>query len=59
MLRFADRLSREPKAATQQDIDVLRREGLSDHEILDLVQVVAFFNYVNRLTEGLGLEADD
>lgn len=40
------------------DVKPLREAGLDDHEILDVVQVAGFFNYVNRLTEGLGLRAD-
>ena len=32
--------------------------GLSDKDILDLNQVVSYFNYVNRIAEGLGIELE-
>lgn len=38
------------------DIDRLRAEGLDDRAIVDANQVVAYFNYVNRVADGLGVE---
>jgi uncharacterized protein YciW len=36
----------------------LRASGLTDRDIVDLNQVVAYFNYVNRIAEGLGVELE-
>ena len=33
----------------------LRRHGLSDEAIHDAIQVVSFFNYINRIAEGVGI----
>lgn len=33
--------------------------GLSDRDIVDANQVVAYFNYVNRVAKGLGVELED
>ncbi|MGD9548369.1 MAG: hypothetical protein AB7V45_12600 [Candidatus Krumholzibacteriia bacterium] len=40
------------------DLDPLRAHGLDDRAIVDLNQVVAYFNYVNRIAQGLGVELE-
>lgn len=40
---------------TEDDLTPLRAVGLSDRDILDLVQVVSYFNYINRVADGLGV----
>jgi uncharacterized peroxidase-related enzyme len=55
LLRFAEQLTREPSTVTASDIDALRHAGLDDRAILDLCAVVAYFNYANRVTLGLGV----
>ncbi len=37
------------------DIERLRGEGCSDEAIHDAIQVIAYFNYVNRVAEGVGI----
>ena len=37
------------------DIERLRSVGLDDLEVLDLNNVVAYYNYINRAANGLGL----
>lgn len=37
----------------------LREAGLDDRAILDAVQVIGYFNYINRLVEALGVEPED
>ncbi len=44
---------------TRADADGLRTAGWNDREIHDACQVVAYFNYVNRLADGLGVDAED
>jgi alkylhydroperoxidase family enzyme len=48
----------EPAAITTADIDVLREHGWSDAAIHDALQVVSFFNYINRIAEGVGIESE-
>ncbi|MEM8891906.1 MAG: peroxidase-related enzyme [Bacteroidota bacterium] len=40
------------------DIDELRKQGFSDGEILEINQVVSYFNYVNRMVVGLGVDTE-
>ena len=55
MVGFAERLTCEPAALGECDIDALRDAGLDDRAILDLCNVVSYFNYANRMTLGLGV----
>ena len=59
ILEYAEALTRSPSARVEADLEPLRREGLDDRAILDVVQVTAYYNYVNRLADGLGVEMED
>jgi len=59
LLDYADKLTREPWAMTEDDLAPLRAVGLNDRGILDLNQAVAYFAYVNRVADGLGVVIDD
>jgi uncharacterized protein YciW len=39
----------------EPDIEALREVGLDDLDILDLNNLVAYYNYLNRVSNGLGL----
>ncbi len=58
MLVYADRLTREPATITTTDIDALRSAGLDDRGIHDLCAIVAYFAFVNRIADGLGVELE-
>ena len=59
MLGFAVKLTETPSATSDTDIDSLRETGFSDRDILDIVEVVAYYAYANRIADGLGLETED
>ena len=54
----AVKLTRTPYAMSRQDVEKLRSLGLSDRAIHDATQVVAFFNYINRIADGLGIDLE-
>lgn len=54
----AVRLNRAPAAIGEEDLEALRRAGLDDRAILDLTLIVAYFNFVNRVVSGLGVELE-
>lgn len=58
LLNYTRKLTCEPQAMVEADIQSLRREGLDDGQILEANQIVAYFNYVNRLLNGLGVSTD-
>ncbi len=55
---YAVGLTRAPAAVRENDVKLLRAEGLDDRAIVDANQVVAYFNYVNRIAQGLGVELE-
>lgn len=55
---FAEKLTREPWRMSAADADALRAVGLSDRAIHDAVQVIAYFNYINRVADGLGVDLE-
>jgi uncharacterized peroxidase-related enzyme len=60
MLRYAKKLTCDPGKMTDADILPMREAGVDDGQILEVNQIVGYFNYVNRLLNGLGvtLEGD-
>lgn len=59
ILTFAEKLTLEPRQVRREDHQPLRDAGLDDRGILEVVQVTAYFNYVNRLADGLGVSFED
>lgn len=55
LLRFAEKLTRNPGAMDRKDVEALRQAGLDDGEILEATQIIGYFNYVNRILNGLGV----
>ena len=58
ILDYAVKLTLRPSEMQRSDIERLRGAGLSDGEILDVCQVTSYYNYVNRLADGLGVELE-
>lgn len=59
MLDYAVKLTREPWGMEAADLEPLREAGFVDAAILDIAQVTAYYAYVNRLADGLGVELED
>ena len=59
LVDFALRLTATPGRMTAEDLTPLRGAGLSDAGIHDLVSVTAYFNFVNRMALGLGVELEE
>jgi uncharacterized peroxidase-related enzyme len=59
MLDYAAKLTLTPASVRRADVQLLRSAGFDDRAILDIAQIVAYFAYVNRLADGLGVTAED
>ena len=55
LLEYAEKLTEEPASVGPEDIDGLRSHGFDDEAISSATQVIAYFNYINRIAEGLGV----
>ena len=59
LLEYAEKVTRNAAKITKDDVDFLRRENFSDEAILDAACVTSYFNYVNRMTDALGVELEE
>jgi uncharacterized peroxidase-related enzyme len=55
MLAYVEKLTLHPARCTPEDLDALRREGFDDQGILQVTLIASFFNYINRVADGLGV----
>lgn len=58
LLDYAATLTRRPASVDSADLDALRAQGLGDRAIHDAAQVIAYFNYINRVADGLGVDLE-
>lgn len=58
MLTYVVKLTRRPAQVTNDDIDKLRAVGFDDRAIHDICAITAYFAFVNRIADGLGVELE-
>ena len=59
LLGYAEKLTLEPGAVEEADVQGLRDAGWSDEAVLHACEVVAYFNFVNRTADGLGVTLEE
>ena len=55
---YASKLTLEPAAMTEADLDRLREFDLDDTTLHDAVQVIAYFNYINRVADATHVDLE-
>ena len=55
---YAEKLTRTPGAMVRADVEALRSAGLDDRSVLEAVQVIAYFNYINRVADALHVDLE-
>jgi len=58
LCRYAEKLTRTPAEVGEADLEGLRAEGFDDVALHDLFQVVAYFNYINRIADAVHVELE-
>ena len=58
MLDYAVKLTRQPQEITAADVQSLREAGFEDRAIHDICAITAYFGFVNRIADGLGVELE-
>ena len=56
LCEFAVKLTLEPASVDASDVQRLREHGWSDSAVHDAIQVIAYFNYINRVADAIGIE---
>ncbi len=59
MLDYVAKLTRTPWDMLENDVEALRAAGFDDRAILDIAQVTAYYAYVNRIADGLGVSLEN
>ncbi len=55
---YAEKLTLTPADMREADIQALRRAGFDDPAIHEAVQVIAYFNYINRVADALHVDLE-
>jgi uncharacterized peroxidase-related enzyme len=55
MLDYGAKLTQAPATVAEDDVQALREAGFSDRDVLDINLITSYFNFVNRIAEGLGV----
>ena len=58
MLDYATKLTETPATIAQADVEQLRAKGFDDRAIHDICTITAYFAFVNRIADGLGVEME-
>ncbi|MEM6663402.1 MAG: peroxidase-related enzyme [Pseudomonadota bacterium] len=58
LMRYAEKLTLMPSRMHEADVGDLRAAGLDDGQILEINQIICYFNYVNRSINGLGVTTE-
>lgn len=55
MLGYVEKLTKDATTVSRDDIDGLRAAGFDDTAILQINLIASWFNYINRVADGLGV----
>lgn len=58
MLDYVEKVTLTPWDVSEADVVALREHDFSDRDILDINEVAAYYAYVNRIADGLGVELE-
>jgi uncharacterized peroxidase-related enzyme len=56
ILDYVEKITLRPYMVNEEDVNRLKEAGLSDEEILHINLIASYFNFVNRIVLGLGVE---
>jgi len=56
MIEYVKKMTKRPSELKEEDVEGLRSSGFSDEEILHVNLIASYFNFVNRIALGLGVQ---
>ena len=58
LLDYAVKLTRSVTSIGHADLETLRVQGFSDEQLVDAVHCISYFNFINRVLDGLGVDPE-
>ena len=58
LIGYAEKLTMTPSAMAESDVLELRDAGFDDVAIHDAIQVISYFNYINRIADAVDVELE-
>lgn len=55
---WAEKLTLTPAACTRDDVEGLKSAGWTEEQIVSAAQIIGYFNHLNRLADGLGIDLE-
>ena len=55
---YVEKLTLRPGQVGEEDVQALREAGLGDEQILNVASCCAYFNFINRMADGLGVDLE-
>lgn len=55
MLEYVEMVTRDPRDVLPETLEGLRDAGFDDRAILQITMITAWFNYINRMADALGV----
>jgi uncharacterized peroxidase-related enzyme len=59
MLEFVEKITKDATRVSEQDHERLRSVGFDDRGILQITLIAAWFNYINRVADALGVGREE
>lgn len=59
LLDYAVKLTRSPQSAGREDLEILRLHGFTDEQMVDAIHCIGYFNFINRVLDGLGVDPEE
>ncbi|MCA8916880.1 MAG: peroxidase [Planctomycetes bacterium] len=58
LCEWAEKLTLTPVKCTREDVEGLKAAGWSEEQIVSAAQIIGYFNHLNRLADGLGVDLE-
>jgi uncharacterized peroxidase-related enzyme len=58
LLDYAVKLTRSVTSVGRDDLEALRAHGFTDEQLVDAVHCIGYFNFINRVLDGLGVDPE-
>ena len=58
LCEWAEKLTLTPVRCTREDVEGLKAAGWSEEQIVSAAQIIGYFNHLNRIADGLGIDLE-